>query len=82
MCCLFFREAKLAEFEIGNTIVHKPRLGRPLTLNCVPPTSFPKADVDWVLRDRLGRIRPINYDARITMDLEGKYLLDIILSYF
>ncbi|XP_048738673.2 neuroglian-like isoform X2 [Ostrea edulis] len=67
-----FREGKLDEFEVAQSITHRPHLGESVTLNCVPPTSFPPADVEWVLKTQEGNIEPINYNNRISMDLEGR----------
>lgn len=42
-------------------------------LNCVPPTSTPAAEVFWVIKSPDGRWEPINFDKRISMDLDGRY---------
>lgn len=59
---------------MAQSITHRPHLGESVTLNCVPPTSFPPADVEWVLKTQEGNIEPINYNNRISMDLEGLFL--------
>ncbi|XP_061175831.1 neuroglian-like [Saccostrea echinata] len=66
------RKGRFGEFELTSSVTHRPQLGESVTLNCVPPTSIPPADVVWVLRAADGRIEPINYDNRISMDLEGR----------
>lgn len=76
-----YREGKLSEFEVAPSITHTPRLGESIVLNCVPPTSFPPADVEWVLKTREGQIEPINYNNRISMDLEGQFQQKIELLY-
>ena len=48
-------------------------LGKPLTLNCVPPESVPPANVYWVIKKRYGGFDAINYDARVSMDHECKF---------
>lgn len=66
------REGKLDEFPTGNNEIHRPELGTSLTLECIPPTSYPKAQVEWVLKGSSGRNDPINYNNRVTMDLEAR----------
>jgi len=50
-----------------------------MRLNCVPPTSYPTAEVFWVIKSNDGRWEPINFDKRISMDLEGK--INICVHY-
>lgn len=64
------REAKLAEFPKGNDKERRVSLGASLTLTCVAPQSYPTAEVQWVIRDRNGKNEAINFDNRVTMDLE------------
>ncbi|KAK7486747.1 hypothetical protein BaRGS_00022031, partial [Batillaria attramentaria] len=64
------REAKLKDFEVGSDTRYYPDLGKPLTLNCVPPESVPPAQVFWVIKKPYGGFDAINYDARVTMDHE------------
>jgi len=45
--------------------------GDPVTLQCTPPQSFPPADVYWVIKEPDGRWQAINFDKRISMDIEG-----------
>lgn len=55
-------------------ITHHTQLGESLRLDCVPPRSFPPARFEWALTNSEGRIEPVNYDNRITMDFEGLHL--------
>ncbi|OWF36510.1 Neuroglian [Mizuhopecten yessoensis] len=66
------REGKLDEFPTGVNEYHRPQLGTALTLECIPPTSYPKAQVEWVLKGSSGRNEAINYNNRVTMDLEAR----------
>ena len=50
---------------------HYSLWGDSLTLPCTPPQSYPTADVYWVIKERDGRWQAINFDKRISMDLEG-----------
>ena len=68
------REAKLDPFPISPLITHRPALGSHLTLNCVPPDSVPQPDVVWTVDQRLGGFMVINYNARVTMDRECKWI--------
>ncbi|PVD25027.1 hypothetical protein C0Q70_15524 [Pomacea canaliculata] len=64
------REAKLKNFQIGSDTTLTPRLGQPLTLNCVPPESIPPSQVFWVIKKTGGGFEAVNLDARVTMDHE------------
>lgn len=65
-------EAKLEDFVVRNAFTHTQSLGSPLTLDCVPPESIPwPPSVHWMLVNNIdGSIEAVNYDARVTMDLE------------
>nr|XP_022313955.1 neuroglian-like [Crassostrea virginica] len=65
------REAKWDQFEMSPPITHHPQQGESLRLDCVPPLSFPPSHFEWALTNSEGRIEPVNYDNRITMDFEG-----------
>ena len=45
--------------------------GKNLTLPCTPPQSYPPADVYWVIKEPDGRWQAINFDKRVSMDIEG-----------
>ncbi|KAH3827853.1 neuroglian-like isoform X2 [Dreissena polymorpha] len=66
------REAKLEKFAFEQTQTHYQIWGNPLTLPCTPPQSYPQADVFWVIKEPNGRWRSINFDKRVSMDLEGR----------
>ena len=66
------REAMLKDFPYGQDISVPVRRGHSVKLQCTPPTSLPKAEIRWVLKDtKSGRIEAINFNNRITKDLEG-----------
>jgi len=46
--------------------------GDPLTLQCTPPQSYPPADVYWVIKERDNRWQAIDFDKRMSMDIEGR----------
>ncbi|KAL5013978.1 hypothetical protein ScPMuIL_008248 [Solemya velum] len=75
-----FRQAKLASFPVLNDQTYRPQLGAHLTLNCVPPTSYPTADVYWVYQNPTGAFMPINYDKRVTMDQEHRLRITNVVS--
>ena len=58
------------DFEVSSDISLYPTLGKPLTLNCVPPESVPPANVFWVIKKPYGGFDAVNYDARVSMDHE------------
>ena len=44
-----------------------------MTLNCVPPVSYPAAEITWVLEDTYGNLTGVHFDKRVVMDDEGKW---------
>ncbi|XP_052782103.1 neuroglian-like [Mya arenaria] len=66
------REAKLEKFSYEERKEHYELWGNPLTLPCTPPQSYPSADVYWVIKEQNGRWQAINFNKRISMDLEGR----------
>uniref|UniRef100_A0A2C9LIM0 Ig-like domain-containing protein n=1 Tax=Biomphalaria glabrata TaxID=6526 RepID=A0A2C9LIM0_BIOGL len=62
------RQAKLASFAFVKPTYHKPYLGRPYTLPCVPPESVPPASVFWITKTAQGGFNVVNYDSRVSMD--------------
>ena len=73
------RQAKLKEFGIEDDIVHRPQLGDSLTLQCVAPESIPPPEVYWVIKDRYGGFTPVNFNERITMDLECEFIYESLV---
>ncbi|KAH9489612.1 hypothetical protein Btru_037521 [Bulinus truncatus] len=69
------RQVKLLNFNYDKATTHRPQLGKPVTLPCVPPESFPPPSVFWITKTASGSINVINYDARVSMD--GEYGLRI-----
>ncbi|XP_056000705.1 neuronal cell adhesion molecule-like isoform X2 [Ostrea edulis] len=66
------RAGKLGAFDVSEPVTYRPNLGDSLTLDCVPPVSVPKPIIVWVLRTPEGRFEPINYNGRISLDLEDR----------
>lgn len=69
------RQAKLASFAFARPTYHTPLLGRPYTLFCVPPESVPPATVFWITKTAQGGFNVVNYDSRVSVDRECKFLL-------
>ncbi|KAH3820533.1 hypothetical protein DPMN_122277, partial [Dreissena polymorpha] len=67
-----FREAKLARFPTEDRKITTVQAGDSATLQCTPPQSFPPADVYWVIKERDNRWQAINFDKRVSMDIEGR----------
>ncbi|XP_052085471.1 neuroglian-like isoform X2 [Mytilus californianus] len=74
------REAMLEPFPYGEDTVRTVIRGHSVKLPCIPPTSIPKAEIRWVLKDTKpgGRIEAINFNSRITMDLEGNLYITAV----
>uniref|UniRef100_K1Q231 Peroxidasin-like protein n=1 Tax=Magallana gigas TaxID=29159 RepID=K1Q231_MAGGI len=66
------RMGKLDDFMAAFPVTHTPRLGESVILNCIPPTSYPPAAVQWVLATPEGHVEPVIYDNRILTDLDGR----------
>lgn len=66
------REAILKKFNYEPKRTHRVQAGKDLTLPCTPPQSIPTADVYWVYKSPNGRWEAVNFNKRITMDLEGR----------
>ncbi|CAH1781131.1 unnamed protein product [Owenia fusiformis] len=70
---IVFRVAVLERFpQRDNPIVYRPYVGSPLTLNCVPPRSYPSSEVSWSIVEPGDRLEPLNTTSRITMDHSGR----------
>ena len=75
------REAMLEDFPYGQDKSIPVRRGHSVKLQCTPPTSLPKAEIRWVLKDtKSGRIEAINFNNRITKDLEGRLYITHVLE--
>ncbi|XP_062588505.1 neuroglian-like [Saccostrea cucullata] len=66
------RMGRLNDFAAASPIAFSPHLGESLTLNCVPPLSVPRAEVEWILTSSDGSVEPVTYDNRVTKDYEGR----------
>ncbi|KAH9489607.1 hypothetical protein Btru_037509, partial [Bulinus truncatus] len=64
------RQVKLLNFNYDKATTHRPQLGKPVTLPCVPPESVPPPSVFWITKNASGSINVVNYDARVSMDRE------------
>lgn len=69
------RQAFLDDFAKENSKTIQVSLGHPVKLNCIEPSSFPDAVMFWVLKYRDGGFEAIDYDDRVTMDLEGRLII-------
>ena len=75
------RMAILEAFPAASTSYIYPILGHDATLRCIPPRSYPPADIFWAtIADGEGLI-PIDLDDRVTMDPEGNlHFVNVISS--
>ncbi|XP_042912881.1 neuroglian [Parasteatoda tepidariorum] len=67
---VFLRKAELNSFldvEAKEKVVNE---GDPLSLNCNPPTGYPRPTIFWMIQSFTGSLRTIN-SSRITVDPEG-----------
>lgn len=61
----------LQPFQTAGIKYNYPNLGMALTLRCIPPTSYPKAEVFWATIAEGMRFTPIDLSDRVTQDPEG-----------
>ncbi|XP_060606385.1 neuroglian-like [Ruditapes philippinarum] len=66
------RKAKLKKFAYEPRQTHTVYAGNDLTLPCTPPQSYPPAVLYWVTKIPDGRWQAINFDKRVSMDIEGR----------
>ncbi|CAE1307932.1 NRCAM [Acanthosepion pharaonis] len=69
------RQAFLDDFAKEKSQTIQVSLGHPVKLNCIEPSSFPDAVMFWVLKYKDGGFEAIDYDDRVTMDLEGRLII-------
>ncbi|XP_060563212.1 neuroglian-like isoform X2 [Ruditapes philippinarum] len=74
------REAKLKKFADEPSQTHIVFAGEDLTLPCYPPQSYPPADVYWVIKEPDGRRQDVNFDKRVSMDIEGRLRFTNVLG--
>lgn len=67
---VFLRKAELKSFTDVEPREVAETEGNPLTLNCNPPTGYPKPIIFWMIQSLSGSLRTIN-SSRITVDPEG-----------
>ena len=68
---VFLRKSELNSFadeEVKEQYVNE---GEPLTINCNPPTGYPKPSIFWIILSNTGALRSIN-SSRLTVDPEGR----------
>lgn len=65
------RQAVLQPFQTTGIKYNNPSLGMALVLRCIPPTSYPKAEVFWATIAEGMRFTPIDLSDRVTQDPEG-----------
>ena len=78
MYCLF---TVLEPFPPASVVSHYPLKGHPEILKCVPPRSYPKADIFWATVVSNERFNPIDLTDRVTMDPEGNLHFYAIHDY-
>src|SRR5207249_1701422 len=68
---VFLRKSELNSFpdEEPNEIFVAE--GDPLTIECNPPTGYPKPSIFWIILSTTGALRSIN-SSRLTVDPEGR----------
>ncbi|RWS06138.1 neuronal cell adhesion molecule-like protein [Dinothrombium tinctorium] len=68
---VFLRKSELNSF--ADEEVHEKYAieGQPLTLDCNPPTGYPKPAIFWIILSTSGSLRTIN-SSRLTVDPEGR----------
>ncbi|XP_060553930.1 neuroglian-like isoform X2 [Ruditapes philippinarum] len=74
------REAKLKKFASEPRRTHTVYAGKVLTLPCFWPQSCPPADVYWVIKEPDGRWQDVNFDKRVSMDIEGRLQFTNVLG--
>ena len=68
---VFLRKSELNSFadeEVKDVYVNE---GEPLTIDCNPPTGYPKPSIFWIVLSNTGALRSIN-SSRLTVDPEGR----------
>lgn len=67
---VFLRKSELNSFPDEHPQEMHVMEGSPLTLDCNPPTGYPKPTIFWIIQSFSGSLRSIN-NSRITVDPEG-----------
>ncbi|UYV67407.1 CHL1 [Cordylochernes scorpioides] len=67
---VFLRKSELNSFPDAEAKDMTVQEGEPLTLDCTPPTGYPRPTIFWIIQSMSGPLRSIN-SSRITVDPEG-----------
>ena len=68
---VFLRKSELASFPETDPEVKNVIEGEPLTIDCNPPTGYPKPTIYWMVQSKTGALYTIN-SSRLTVDPDGK----------
>ena len=68
---VFLRKSELNSFPDEDIIEKEAKEGEPLTLDCNPPTGYPKPSIFWIVLSNTGALRSLN-SSRLTVDPEGR----------
>ncbi|KAG8193026.1 hypothetical protein JTE90_028143 [Oedothorax gibbosus] len=67
---VFLRKSELSSFLNVDGKKKTANEGEPLSLNCNPPTGYPRPTIFWMIQSHTGSLKTIN-SSRITVDPEG-----------
>jgi hypothetical protein len=68
---VFLRKSELNSFPDEDVEEKLVSEGDPLTIECNPPTGYPKPSIFWIILSSTGALRSIN-SSRLTVDPEGR----------
>lgn len=68
---VFLRKSELNSFPDEDPKELTVRDGEPLSVDCNPPTGYPKPSIFWIILSNTGALRSIN-SSRLTVDPEGR----------
>lgn len=68
---VFLRRSELNSFPDDRQEERRVQEGKPLSVDCNPPTGYPKPFIFWIVVSASGSLRSIN-SSRITVDPEGR----------
>ena len=69
----FFTSVQEPFPSVAEPKLHKPVVGKSLTLTCTPPKSYPSPSIFWGASRPEGKFSTIETDARKSMDYNGNY---------
>lgn len=68
---VFLRRSELSSFPEESTRVLTANEGEPYTIDCSPPSGYPKPSIFWMIMSSTGTLHSIN-SSRLTVDPEGR----------